>query len=133
MSIFDGLFRKTRTVKFEKDPPGEWITLETPEGMTDSFDQEDILECIRRITEDPDFYLILTLPVATHGIRYVQACECHGIVDVQLAVEKKKHVRLVEKLCSAQECADIFLHFFDTGEVDDLRTFKPVRFERSQA
>ncbi len=130
MGIFDGLFRKTGTVKFEKDPPGQWITLETPVGVSDSFGQEDILDCIRRITEDPDFYVILTLPVATHGIRYVQACECHGIVDVQLAIEKKKYVRLVEKLCSAQECSDIFLHFYDTGEVNDLRAFRQVRFER---
>ena len=128
MSIIDVLFSRTRTVKFEKDPPGEWITLETPDGILVDFGIDEINEAIRVTRENPDYFLMLTLPNAIYGIRYIQACECDGLMDVQLAIEKKKYVMLVEKLCDEPECRDIFAHFFDTGKVDGLRSYRPVRF-----
>ena len=131
MKLLDVIFGKARTMKFEKDPPGQWITLETPDGVLTNFGIDEITEAIRVTRKNPDYYLILTLPNAIHGIRYVQACECDGTLDVQLAIEKKKYVKLVEKLCEEPECIDIFVRFFDTGEVDDLHVYKPVLFERS--
>ena len=131
MGIFDFLKGRTTTnVRFEKDPPGEWITLETPEGVSDMVEQSDIIRCVSTMVENPDFYMILTLPNALHGIRYVQACECRGVIDVQLAVEKRDHVRLVERLCTPGECFDIFRKFYDTGEVDKRWKYRPVRFNR---
>lgn len=131
MSFFDFLKGKTTTrVRFEKDPPGERITLETPDGIIDSVEQGDIMRCVSAITENPDYYMILTLPRSLHGIRYVQACECRGVVDVQLALEKRDYVRLVERLCTPRECFDIFCRFHDTGKVDKTWKYRPVKFNR---
>ncbi len=129
MSLFSKLFKKKTTeVVFEKVEPIENATLETQNGLISNFSESDIDSCLQEMYEDVDQFVTLTLEQARYGIRYVQACQVDNGITVQLGIEKDENTRLVEKVCSEEECRAIFHQFYSYGNVNDLESYKPVEF-----
>ena len=76
---------------------------------------------------DNDQFVILAPEKTVNGIAFVQACQVKDQISVQLGLEEKNGSRLVEIYCSKQECMDIFLHFYDTGRVENMERYTPVQ------
>lgn len=77
---------------------------------------------------DDDQFVTLSLPVPTHeGVRFVQACRIPDGIDVQLGMGEGTQTKLVERICTEDECMRIFRDFFDTLKVEDLECYTPVQ------
>lgn len=128
-NIFSKLFRgKTTDVTFETVAYTGSRFLETQDGSRADFDFSAVESCLRELYRDADQFVTLTLADAPHGIRYVQACQVNGDIDVQLGLEENGRTRLVEKLCSPAECTAIFQRFYGHADADALDTYRPVEF-----
>lgn len=129
MNLFRKLFHpKTTEVKFEKVEGGKKAILENQDGRIEKFNHTEIMEYIHKIIDDNQQFVMLELPRANYGIRYVQACVNNGKISVELGIEEDGQTRLVEKSCDEEECRKIFLEFFDWGYVNDLEKYRPVEF-----
>ena len=86
---------------------------------------EDMLQ---ELFIDDDQFVTLSLPVPTHeGVRFVQACRIPDGIDVQLGMGEGTQTKLVERICTEDECMRIFRDFFDTLKVEDLECYTPVQ------
>ena len=128
-NLFSKLFRKkSADVTFEAIPHTGIRSLETQDGRITEFDFSAV-ECrLEELYRDPDQFVTLTLAEAPHGIRYVQACQAGGGIDVQLGLEENGRTRLVEKLHSPSECTAVFRQFYDHACVEGQETYQPVEF-----
>lgn len=128
MGFFDKLFKKNDTPTFGKVQE-EVMTLENQNGRITNPTKQDVDEYLNEIFNDSDQFITLTHAKAKYGIRYVQACFAGSKLIVQLGVEKGNNTKLVEKICSnSKECVDIFYLFFETGIVNNLEEYQPVKF-----
>lgn len=129
MGFFSNLFKKTTTeVQFEQVGHDGQTVLENQNDRLTNFSDVDLEMFLDAMFEDEDQFVTLTLPEARFGIRYVQACQVDDGINVQLGIEENEHTKLVEKMCSAEECEDIFMQFYDTRMVSDLETYTSVEF-----
>lgn len=112
----------------EKAPHTAGMTLENQNGRITEFRDIDIEDYLYDMFSDEEQFVTLAREKAVYGVRFVQACQARGAIDVQLGIEETGRTRLVEKYCSERECMDIFLHFYDTARVEDIEHYKPVEF-----
>ena len=77
---------------------------------------------------DSNQFLVLTLQKIRHISRYVQATQCDDGIVVQLGEENNNTTKLVEKICSEEECIDIFKEFYNSSAVKNLQDYTPVKF-----
>ena len=75
----------------------------------------------------PDQFVTLTAPRAKEDVRFVQACMQNGSVMVQLGLEENGN-RLLEKVCSQEECIRIFLAFYQGELVPNQYEYREVSF-----
>lgn len=87
--------------------------------------------CLLDMFEEEDEFVTLTAGEIQHQIRFVQSCTCAEGIVVELGLEDETGTRLVQKICSAEECMDIFLEFFETTAVHDLDSYHPTEFYTS--
>ena len=120
--------RHTTKVEFAKEEAGGKATLRNQDSCIEDFGTDEIEKYIRIMAEDEQQFVVLKLPEARYGVRFVQASVNNGQICVQLGIEKKSKVKLVEKSCSEEECKKIFFAFFLTGRVECIRTYRPVKF-----
>lgn len=115
---------------FEKTECGVPHNIRTQTVDRAARDREDVLACVRKIFDDEDEFVTLTVGDARHNIRFVQAVQARngGGIIVQLGIEDDKHTRLVEKLCGEEECVEIFREFYSFASVKDLDKYKSVKF-----
>ena len=83
---------------------------------------------IQKIIDDTQQFVTLELTEANYGVRYVQASVNYGKISVELGLEEGDNIKLVEKVCSKEECQRIFLDFFDYGYVNEMEKYTPVQF-----
>lgn len=105
----------------------ERFKLENQNGALFSFNDADIEFLLEDMFEDVDQFVTLTSPVAVKKIRYVQACMYDEGVEVQLGIEEER-TRLVHKICSKEECKEIFQTFFKGRFAPKLEEYSPVQF-----
>ena len=103
------------------------FTLRNQNGALFTFNDADIDFLLEDMFEDVDQFVTLTSPVAVNKIRYVQACMCDEGVEVQLGIEEKR-TRLVHKICTRNECLEIFQTFFEGEFAPKLEEYSPVEF-----
>lgn len=128
VGFFSNLFKKTTTdVKFEKVVPQNEIKLENQNGVIENCSYQDVEECLQMMFEDGDQFIILSVPSARYGIRFVQACRVDQGIDVELGLEGDDQTKLICKMCSEEECRGIFREFFDTANVHDRKGYEPIR------
>ena len=100
------------------------------EGTT--FTIQKIEEFLDDMFVTPDQFVVLTAPKAQgQQIRYVQACINDGEDDVhtEIAVEEEDGTHLYYRMCTDEECVQIFMDFFDRKLVVDKGEYKPVSFK----
>lgn len=85
-------------------------------------------DMIYEMFDDADQFVTLTLNDIDYNIRYVQATQVNDGITVQLGIEEGEHTKLVEKICSEDECLDIFEEFYYSSAVSDIEEYKPVEF-----
>lgn len=83
---------------------------------------------IYEMFDDSDQFVTLTLADTDYNVRYVQAVQADSGIVVQLGIEEGEHTKLVEKICSPEECLNIFAEFYDYSYVSDIDKYKPVEF-----
>lgn len=88
----------------------------------------EVEDCLWDMFEDDNEFVTLTIARIRHNIRYVQARRQDGGIIVQLGVEEGSHTRLVEKLCTQDECLSIFQEFYSSTSVRNVEQYKPVEF-----
>ena len=96
------------------------------------FGKEEIEEFLDDMFVTPDQFVVLTAPKAQgQQIRYVQACINDGEDDVhtEIAVEEEDGTHLYYRMCTDEECVQIFMDFFDRKLVVDKSEYKPVSFK----
>ena len=92
----------------------------------DSWDE--VADCILDMFEDEDEFVTLTVGELKHQIRYVQACQVSGGITVQVGIEEGEQTRLVEKMCTQDECMNIFREFYESAVVRNVEEYTPVKF-----
>lgn len=128
-----GLFAKsdkrktTKNFKFRKLAPQSSMKLENQDGVTLDCTLEDVERYLQIMLDDTDQFVTLSLPSAPHGIRFIQACRVDKGIEVELALEKADHNKLICKICSEKKCRAIFREFFTTANVRRRIGFKPIR------
>lgn len=104
-------------------------TVRTSSEEKDADRWETVLGCLNELFAFEDDFVVLTLADIRHNIRYVQsALMAQGLI-VQLGIEEEHGTRLVEKICSAEECLEIFRRFFETSEVKNIDSYSEVKFK----
>ncbi len=127
MGLFDSLLKK-ESPTFKK-VEGKDFTLENQNVFTRNPTMDDLTEYLGMLFQDSDQFVTLTLSSAKNGVRYMQACMDGGDIIIQLGLESGEQTRLVERTVSEpEECTDIFVKFFETGLVDRVNSYKPVKF-----
>lgn len=130
MGLFSKLFKKTTTdVRFEKVAPQNTMKLENQNGVIENCSCPDMEEFIEMMLEDPEQFITLSLPSARYGIRFVQAGRTVKGIDVQLGIEENNHTKLICKICSEEECWEVFYEFFDTSNVCNRKGYKPIQIQ----
>ncbi len=129
MSMFPFLKKKTTTdVTFGKVEPLKERKLENQDRTVTDCSRQQVEEFLGDMFDDADQFVILTVPEARYGVRYVQACLGKKGVRVELGIEESEHIRLVEKECSEDECRNIFMEFYEFAFVRDMESYHPVEF-----
>lgn len=103
------------------------FTLENQNGKIEKFSDADICNYLEEMFITPDQFVTLTSPKAKERVRFVQACMQERSVVVQLGLEEKEN-RLIEKLCSKEECIRIFLAFYKGEFVPNRYEYQAVQF-----
>lgn len=134
MSLFNrSSSPKGKKIIGESMAPGENITLEINnfvkggKKVVEKPSEEQVRAALQGFFEDKDGFLILTLPLAEHDVRYIQcAHDSSGKIEVEAGVEVRKGIKLVYRLFDEKETRQVFEWFFLTGEVRQLNRYKPV-------
>ncbi|MBQ4522266.1 MAG: hypothetical protein IJA10_04865 [Lachnospiraceae bacterium] len=135
MGLFSKLFKKlfkktTADVKFEKVAPQNAIKLENQNGAIENCSSLDMEEYLQMMFDDGEQFITLSVPSARYGIRFVQACRVDKGIDVELGLEEDDHTKLICKICSEEECREIFHEFFHTANVCDRKGYEPIQIEK---
>lgn len=133
MGFLKKLFAKTEQGREKNFVAQGWpdrITLRRNDGAApreiEDPSEEELGRFLQSMYDDADQFVVLTLPEARDGIRYVQACQVPGGIIVQLGIEHKGRVTLHEKLCSREETNTVFARFLAEGIVEDRESFAEV-------
>lgn len=115
---------------FEKIPKQNGYTLKNQEGTLKKFGAEEIVDYVKDAYYTPDQFLVLTSPEAQNKVRYVQTCYNNeeDEIEVELGIEEEDGIHLVYKMCSIEECTNIFIDFFKNEFRPQLEEYQPVRF-----
>lgn len=89
---------------------------------------EAIEDYLWEMFDDENEFVTLTTADARYNIRYVQATQADGEIVVQLGIEEGENTKLVEKMCTEEECLNIFQEFYTSVYVQDWETYTPVEF-----
>lgn len=128
MGLFSKLFKKTTTdVKFEKVAPQNAMKLENQNGVIENCSCPDMEEYLQMMFDDRNQFITLSVPSARYGIRFVQACRVDKGIDVELGLEEDDGTKLICKICSEEECREVFYEFYDTVNVYDRKGYEPIR------
>lgn len=124
-----GLFSKSKRqqLKFEKVAPQKAMKLENQNGVIENCSCSDMEEYLRMMLDDREQFITLSVPSAHYGIRFVQACRVDIGIDVELGLEEGNQTRLICKICSEEECREVFYEFFDTANVCDRKGYEPIQ------
>lgn len=121
--------RKTTTdITFHKISPTIPRTVGTQNGTKEVTSWEQVADSLEDMFDDNDQFITLTLKEIHYNIRYVQACQGEDGIIVQLGIEEDEKTKLVEKICSEEECTDIFREFYESSHVQEVENYKPVEF-----
>lgn len=103
------------------------MTLENQNGVMNNVRDIDIENYLFDMFNDEDQFVTLS-PMQPQGeIRFVQACQARGMIIVQLGMPQNA---VIEKYCTQRECMDIFLHYYDTLQVENMEQYKPIELYR---
>lgn len=120
-------FKKNKEVVFQKVKSQQGFTLENQERKLTDFRDIDIEDFLADMFATPDQFVILTAPSVQNKVRFVQACTHDGEIEVELGIEEEG-TRLYYKMCSEEECYRIFLNFYESRLVPNMREYKSVQF-----
>ncbi len=115
---------------FEKIPKQNGYTLQNQEQTLKKFGVDEIKDYLEDVYYTPDQFLVLTSPEAQNKVRYVQTSynnEEDEIV-VELGVDEEDGIHLVYKMCSMEECIDIFTEFFENRFQPQWNEYQPTPF-----
>ena len=119
---------KGKEVVFQKIKNQERFTLRNQELELHDFKEGDIEFYLDDMFVTPEQFVVLTAPVAQDRIRFVQATvHPNGELEVELGVEEEG-TQLYYKICSEEECCQIFLDFYHNAFSPDRKEYKPVEF-----
>lgn len=104
---------------------GRTFTLENQDGCVEVIDQQDVMLYVGIALKEAEQFVTLSAPKAIEGIRYVQAVQANGKMEVQIGVEREK-CYLYAITCSHRECIQIFLDFYGGNFRPDLKDYQPV-------
>ncbi len=130
MGLFSPKPKKQTTtdVTFKTEPCPSPTVLGSQNGDLHNVSWQQVENGLEDVFDDSNQFLVLTLQKIRHNIRYVQATQCDDGIVVQLGVENNNTTKLVEKICSEQECIDIFKEFYNSSAVKNLQDYTPVKF-----
>lgn len=130
MGLFSSNPKKQTTtdVTFKTVPCPSPTVLGSQNGELHNVSWQQVEDGLEDVFDDSSQFLVLTLQEIRHGIRYVQAAQCDDGITVQLGMEKNNATKLVEKICSEQECIDIFKEFYNSSAVRNVQDYVPVEF-----
>ena len=130
MSLFSSKPKKQTTtdVTFGTVACPSPTVLGSQNGELHNVSWQQVKDGLEDVFDDSNQFLVLTLQEIRHGIRYVQAAQCDEGIVVQLGMEQNNTTKLVEKICSEQECIDIFKEFYASSAVKNLQEYTPVEF-----
>lgn len=119
----------TTDLTFKKEEPTEKPKLENQDGYLQDFTWDHVLDYLEKVFDDYNQFITLTLPKASHDIRFMQACQApDGMFTIELGIEKEEGLKLVEKKASREQCVAIFQKFYEQGIVEEVETYTPVEF-----
>lgn len=113
------LFEKTKTER-------PTVRNQCEEGSADCW--ETVLDFLNKMFDDPEDFVVLSLAEIKYNVGFVQAAQVGGWLTVQLGIEDENGTRLVEKLCSEEECVKIFREFYNTTNVANIDEYSEVKF-----
>lgn len=122
---------KDMKMVFKNMEKGKTFTLRNQDRELMDFGKEEIEEFLDDLFVTPDQFIVLSAPKALgQQIRFVQACIHDGEEDVEteLGIEEEDGTHLYFKMCTDEECARIFMDFFDGKLVVDRHEYEPVPF-----
>ncbi len=91
-------------------------------------DLELLEDMVQQMFEDENQFVTLSLDAPVYDdVRFVQACRIPDGINVQLGIGEGTQTRLVERICTEDECIRIFRDFFDTLKVEDMECYTPVQ------
>ena len=130
MGLFSPKPKKQTTtdVTFKTEPCPSPTVLGSQNGELHNVSWQQVENGLEDVFGDSNQFLVLTLQKIRHNIRYVQATQCDDGIVVQLGVENNNTTKLVEKICSEEECIDIFKEFYNSSAVKNLQDYTPVKF-----
>lgn len=130
MGLFSPKPKKQTTtdVTFKTEPCPSPTVLGSQNGELHNVSWQQVEDGLEDVFDDNNQFLVLTLQKIKHNIRYVQATQCDDGIVVQLGMENNNTTKLVEKICSEQECIDIFREFYGSSAVKNLQDYTPVKF-----
>lgn len=130
MSFFSPKSKKTTTtdITFGTVTCLSPTVLGSQNGELHNVSWDQVEDGLEDVFDDCDQFLVLTLQDIRHNIRYVQATQCDDGIVVQLGIEENNATRLVEKICSQQECIEIFKEFYGSSFVKNVQEYTPVKF-----
>jgi hypothetical protein len=130
MGLFSPKPKKQTTtdVTFKTEPCPSPTVLGSQNGDLHNVSWQQVENGLEDVFGDSNQFLVLTLQKIRHNIRYVQATQCDDGIVVQLGVENNNTTKLVEKICSEEECIDIFKEFYNSSAVKNLQDYTPVKF-----
>ncbi|MCI8889555.1 MAG: hypothetical protein HFG70_16000 [Hungatella sp.] len=120
-------FKKGNEMVFQKVKSQQGFTLENQERKLTDFRDIDIEDYLADMFVTSDQFVILTAPRAQYNVRYIQACTHDGEIEVELGIEEEG-TRLYYKMCSEEECYQMFLDFYENRLVPNMEEYKPVEF-----
>lgn len=113
---------------FQNVKSQEGFTLRNQERELHDFEEIDIELYLNDMFITPRQFVVLTAPAAQNQIRFVQATvHSNGELEVELGVEGEG-TRLYYKICSEEECCQIFLDFYHNAFSPNRKEYKPVEF-----
>ena len=118
----------TTNVFFQKIACKEPWNIRTQEVDRPVESWDEIEACIQDVFDDENQFVTLTAEKINSNIRYVQASQSGDEIVVQLGVEEADYTRLVEKLCTEEECLAVFREYFSSTHVRNPGDYTPVEF-----
>lgn len=103
------------------------FTLENQEKNLTDISEIDIEDYLEDMLDTSDQFIILTALTAQYKIRFVQACAHDDGIEVEIGIEEEG-TYLYYKMCSEEECYDIFLDFYYNRFMPQMDKYKPVEF-----